>query len=351
MWANALATIAVSEVDGGNALRVTLATKLAYEGRDETLNCDLAGTVVADDTGWFAGELAARNGEKMRVRLRLQGNTLRAVHLEHDDEPRICYPLAVITGSYFPVNPARTGAASAVAARTVAARAVAPSFKCATAQNSDEEEICADPEFAARDAEIARRYGETVRRLEPRLAAQLRADQRGWAKDNPTAYDHALHSPGPSDNFMLHDTDAAREELMRRLDERLAMLVNLDERREGLLGLWEAYNAVLTIAPAKDKTDGALLADGFKWSTGDRKVFCLLRSAGRMEGSTFKAAEEFPTLTRDGATLIISAEAPDLDRMPPGGPPGYCNNMRSANARLFPVKPAAGVGAKFDRSR
>ena len=351
-WANALATIAVSEAGGGDTLQVTLEAKLAYEGHD-TFTCNLAGTVKADGTGWLTGELAVPDGEqaRARLRLRLQGNTLRAVHLEDDDEPRICHPLAMITGSYFPMNAAAAVAAPAVAALAVAARTVSPSFKCASAQNSDEVEICADPELAARDAEIARRYGETLRRLEPRLVAQLRADQRGWAKDNPTAYDSALHSPGPSNNFELHDTDGARGELMRRLDERLAMLVNLDEKREGLLGLWEAYNAVLTIVPAKGKTDGTLVADGFKWQTGDRKEFCTFKSAGRMQGDVFKTAEEFPTLTRDGATLITSAEAPDHDRMAPGGPAAYCNNMRSAKARLFPVKPSAGMEAKFDRIR
>ena len=40
-----------------------------------------------------------------------------------------------------------------------------------------------------------------------------------------------------------------------------------------------------------------------------------------------------------------------VDDMPAGGPAPYCTNMRSAKARLFPVKAAAGEGAKFDRQR
>ncbi len=346
IWANALATLTVGEGSEAGMLRVTLAAKLAYEGRGETLTCDLAGTVAADRSGWFAGLLMNQDGAQARTRLRLQGNTLRVVQQFDDGESRPCAPLAVATGSYFPLSPAATVAPSAAAARTAA-----PSFKCAAAQNSDEEEICADPELAARDAEIARLYAETLRRLAPRLAAQLRADQRGWAKDNPTAYDNALHAPAARKNDMLHDTDAARAELLRRLDERRAMLVNLDEKRAGVLGLWEAYNAVLTLAPAKDQTDGTVTADGLKWQVGERKEFCLPHSAGHLEGGTFRPAEEFPTLTRDGATLVMSQEAPDHDEMPPGGPPAYCHNMRSAKARLFPVKPAAGEGAKFDRQR
>jgi uncharacterized protein len=346
IWANALATITVSEAAEAGTLRVTLKAKLAHEGRGETLTCDLAGTLTAGGSGWFAGALMNQDGAQARTRLRLQGNSLRVVQQYDDGEPRACAPLAIVTGSYFASSPAATGTAAAAVARTIA-----PSFKCAAAQNSDEEEICADPELAARDAEIARLYAETLRGLAPRLAAQLRADQRGWAKDNPTAFDNALHSPAAKQDDMLHDTDAARAELLRRLDERRAMLVNLDLKRVGMLGLWEAYNAVLTIGPARDKTDGTVTADGFKWQVGERKEFCLPHSAGHMEGDTFKPAEEFPTLTRDGGTLVLSQEAPDHDDMPAGGPAPYCTNMRSAKARLFPVKAAAGEGAKFDRQR
>jgi hypothetical protein len=39
---------------------------------------------------------------------------------------------------------------------SVSSVTVSPSFKCATARNSDEAEVCADPELAARDTEIAR---------------------------------------------------------------------------------------------------------------------------------------------------------------------------------------------------
>jgi hypothetical protein len=72
-------------------------------------------------------------------------------------------------------------------------------------------------------------------------------------------------------------------------------------------------------------------------------------SDGRIEGGAFKAKEAFPTLTRDGATLIISAE--DRDDKPESDAPEYCNRMPSAKARLFPVKPAASAEGKFDRLR
>jgi uncharacterized protein YecT (DUF1311 family) len=347
-WANALASVAVSEAAGG-MLRVSLTAKLAYVERDDTLTCSVAGTFKADRNEWFAGTLTDRDGTRAQARVRLQGNTLRIVHdYDEDATQHVCGLLGILTGSYFPTNPAAPGTAAVVAARTVS-----PSFKCATAENADEKEICADPEVAARDADIARAYGDTLRRLDSRLAAELRRDQRRWVKDNPTAYDDSLHPAANKSGYMLHFTDAARGELMRRLDERLAMLVNLDEKREGVVGLWEAYNAALAIAPAKGKSDGSLTAEGVKWEVGDYKSRCDFKSDGRIEAGTFRATERFPTLTRDGALLITSAEDPDGDDnpMPPGGHAGFCNRLHSAKARLFPVKPAAGVGAKFDRYR
>jgi uncharacterized protein YecT (DUF1311 family) len=341
-WGNALASVTVREA-GTGALQVTFTAKLAYEERDDTLTCAVAGTFKEDGSGWFAGELAPPDAPGTRARLRLQGNTLRIVHAD-DNDHRVCGKLALITGSYFPMAPAAAGTAAAVAARTVS-----PTFRCATARNADELEICADPELAARDSEIGRVYGETLRRLEPRLAARLRADQRAWVKDNGTAYDASLHPAAAKATSTLHDTDGAREELRLRLDERLAMLANLDDKRKGIAGLWEAYNAALVIAPAADKTDGTATAEGFKWETGDYKSRCDFKSTGRIAGGTFRAKEAFPTLTRDGAMLILGAE--DRDDKPASEAPDYCNRLPSAKARLFPVKPAGNVGGDFGRYR
>ena len=340
-WENALATLTLRQA-GGDALRLTLKAKLAYEDRDDTVVCNVTGTARPDGTGWFAGKIAAKVDEGATIRLRLQGATLRLVQ---DAEYSVC---AVATGSYFPIEVVTTGAAAAIAQRTVS-----PSFNCATARNADEREISADPELAARDAELARVYGETMRRLEPRLAAQLRADQRAFVKDNATEFDTDLHPPWEKRDYMLHHTDGARAELMRRLNERIAMLVNLDEKRDDLRGLWIAYNAAVTIEPAKGKPDGTLTADGSKWLTGEYKWSCGFKSDGRIEGGAFKPDGPFPTLTRDGATLVVSAEDPDGDDnpMPPGGHPVYCTRMHSAKARLFPVKPAATEGVDFDRIR
>jgi hypothetical protein len=139
---------------------------------------------------------------------------------------------------------------------------------------------------------------------------------------------------------------------MRRYDERLAMLANLDEKREGLMGLWVAYNGALTILPATGKADATVTADGRKWEVGDYKSYCKFKSDGRLEGGTLRTAQTFPTLTRDGAMLVTSAEDPDGENvMPPAGHPDFCWRMHSAKMRLFPVKPVAGTGVDFDRIR
>jgi hypothetical protein len=130
-WRNALATITARQVDN-DALQVTLSAKLAYEERDDTLNCDLTGTFKKAGSEWYAGEFASQDAALARARLRLQGNTLRVVHTDDTDtNHRVCGQLAIITGTYFPMYPAGRAAASAIAARTVS-----PSFRCATAQNS-----------------------------------------------------------------------------------------------------------------------------------------------------------------------------------------------------------------------
>ena len=148
---------------------------------------------------------------------------------------------------------------------------------------------------------------------------------------------------------MVHSPDYARRELRLRLDERLAFLANLDEKRAGLMGLWAANNAVLTIVPAEGKTEGTFTAKGRKWVAGDRRRDCDFDSDGRIENGVFKPNAEFPRLSRDGVALVISPEDPDgEDAVAAGGPPSYCR-MGSAKARLFPVK--ARIEFDYDRIR
>ena len=342
-WGNALATVTVRAA-GTDALQVTLAAKLAYEERNDTLTCEVGGMFKQDGSDWFVGELASQEVAGARSRLRLQGNTLRIVSCRRRRSSRL-RRRCVDHRQLFPDGPRRCPARPPPSRRAQShRRSGVPRHRMPTRRRSapipnSRHATPRSPAFTA----------ETMRRLEPRLAARLRADQRAFVKDNPTAYAASLHPAAAKRSSMLHHTDDAREELRLRLDERFAMLANLDEKRKGIAGLWEAYNAALTVVPADDKTDGTATAQGFKWETGDYKSRCDFRSAGRIERGVFKAADAFPTLTRDGAMLVLSAA--DRDDKPASEAPDYCNRLPSAKARLFPVRPIAGVGAKFDRFR
>jgi hypothetical protein len=49
---------------------------------------------------------------------------------------------------------------------------------------------------------------------------------------------------------------------------------------------------------------------GAKWNVEDCKARCDFASDGRIENGSFKPIEAFPTLARDGGTLVITAQGP-----------------------------------------
>jgi hypothetical protein len=375
-WTNALGSATVDK--RGDGLAVTLSAEPDYG--IEGASCGMTAELKLHADGWYVGtpvpkeqgddndqnaqgvSSADRIGDKnigdkdkddpqpvaasgkSELRLRLQGNTLRVV-VVRDDEVSLCAVPEMITGTYFPVGPG-TGHTGNPAAHTVL-----PSFNCASAKNNDEEEICADPDLARLDGEIARTYRDSLRRLDAKLTSQLRDDQRAWAKGNGDAFDTFLHPYWDKQYFMLHQTGNVRQEWETRLRERLAMLANLDETRTGLAGHWLAYNAMVAILPAKDKPDGTLRAQGGTWVTGAHKYHCEFDGEGRIVGNTFKpnGGDDFPKIRREGATMMVDGEdsVPNRNR----DQPGYCSRLKSAKARLFPVKPAGYKGNEDDRIR
>jgi uncharacterized protein YecT (DUF1311 family) len=316
---------------------------------------------------WYAGKAQSRavepdadekeSGENRTVtpnaqndkglfRLRVQGNTLR-IDNGSDNDP--CIGPDKITGSYFP-----TGSTRARTAAELAASLIAPSFDCGSAKNLDEEEICADPDLARNDSEIARIYTTTLRWLDAKFAGHLRDDQRAWAKENVNVAESWLNPAWDKRYGDFLQPHTMREELENRQKERLAMLSNLDETRRGLAGIWMAHNAMLTIEAAQGQPTDAVTVKGNKWETGDYKSSCEFDGEGRIVNGvlTSKHDQELPALRRDGATLTIDGNDPD-----PGTKdaerheqPIYCSRMRSAKARLFPVKSSAVViGIQPDR--
>lgn len=236
----------------------------------------------------------------------------------------------VLTGSFFPSGPA--------SAPGNAARVIAPSFDCAKAENADEEEICADPDLAQADRDIARIYAETMRRLDRKFTDYLRTDQRGWAADNASDYLANLQPGSDKAQSTVHHTSVARRQLFLRQQERMLMLANLDEKRKGLEGYWLGYDAALSITAGKRA--GTLHAQGGIWDVEDYKSHCDFAADGKIENGTFKTDDEFPKLTREAGTLMVDVEGAGKSE---DEPPGYCSRMRSPNARLFPVKAGSGV--------
>ena len=342
-WSNVFATATIAKAEGG-ALTLTLEARLSYpnENRGE-IDCAAKVTAAPGKDGWYAATVSDKKdfeGHLDVIRFRLQGNTLRLVH-ESNLEAGVCDGQPhdspddrrggadVLTGSYFPSGAAGTGGP--------AARVVAPSFDCAKAENADEEEICADPELAQADREIARIYAETMRRLERRFADYLRTDQRGWAADNASDYLVNLQPGSDKAQSTVHHTSSARRQLFLRQQERLLMLANLDDKRKGLEGLWRGYDAALSVTPGKSA--GTWHAQGGKWDVEDYKSYCDFEADGKIENGAFKTGDEFPKLTREAGTLAVDAERTGND----DDQPGYCSRMRSPQTRLFPVKAGSGI--------
>jgi uncharacterized protein len=68
------------------------------------------------------------------------------------------------------------------ACKRLRAKGGAPSFDCSKAAGQVEELICADPELAALDVELARLYRAVSAKLAARDLKRLRSYQRGWIK-------------------------------------------------------------------------------------------------------------------------------------------------------------------------
>lgn len=366
-WSNAFAAATVGKA-AGDALTITLQARLSYanENRGEVA-CAATATAALGKDGWYSATIGDKKDDKGNfdvIRFRLQGNTLRVVHetnhevavctgseLSSDDSSRQA-GADVLTGTFFAAGPAASANGSA------GAPMIAPSFPCATAENADEQEICADPDLALADVEIARLYRQTIRRLDRKLTAQLRADQRAWASENAVDYLVNLQPGSDKAQSSVHHTSAARSQLSLRQNERILLLANLDETRKGLTGLWLGHNGSLTLGPAKGNSDGTMHGAGAKWDVEDYKTHCDFASDGRIENGAFKAVDEFPTLTRDGGTLVVAAEDPDKesDFFDKDGnlkreQPDYCWRLRSPKMRLFPVKPGSGIEAISSRLR
>src|SRR5215510_4957876 len=93
-WTNAFNDMTVESV-AGDALHVTVAPRAVYASADDVAGCSAKAEIKRDDD-WFTGAAinttegdAPAANNPFKLRLRLQGNTLRVV-LTHDEQDAFC---------------------------------------------------------------------------------------------------------------------------------------------------------------------------------------------------------------------------------------------------------------------
>jgi uncharacterized protein YecT (DUF1311 family) len=317
-WTSTLGTVTVEPAANG-ALRATIAVDVPYEDAGEPIRCTVSATLRPAAGGWFAGMVEGGQvaGEAPpEVRLALQGGTLRVVAASAISQ---CTEVrAPLTGSYFRV----AGSAPAEAGPSPF---VAPSFDCGRTASPDGEEICADPDLARADVEMAREYGVAAKRLDKGLAAHLARDQRAWVRDNAGTFESYLNSPWDKQFYYVHHTAAARQALIQRLIERRALLAAIDAGRHGVDGVWAANDAALTLSTDAQGTH----VTGAHWLTEDYKSYCEFNGTARLSGGRFRGDDTLPALALDGQTLVMSPSSAVLIE--------GCHRIREPKARLLPL--------------
>lgn len=193
-WENTLGKLSVTPAEGG-ATRLAIDIHVAYgppDDEERQWDCQATALLKPGANGWLEGTLlseqtkaadgdapGAGDGQQVKppaVKLRRQGETLRLVVAEPtvDDWPETSHPhcrnTPPLTGTYFAsgrLDPALTP-------DTAATSFVAPSFDCAKPFSASDEEICADPELAAKDV----RLNQAWKALQPRLDGRRGARSR-----------------------------------------------------------------------------------------------------------------------------------------------------------------------------
>jgi uncharacterized protein YecT (DUF1311 family) len=353
-WVNAFGTVELTPAPDG-AFRVALASEAVYGPDDEQqLRCKASALVRPGMDGWLAGDADASDdaragGKPSRVKIRLQGQTLRVIAGD-EMHPReradiVCRGANQLTGSYFP-----TGKSDASGG---AAPFVAPTFDCARLATAAEEEICADSELAANDVHLNHAWNELLPRLDATTRRWLIEDQRGWVKTQAQRYPGQLHPASAKLSYFAHWTAAARDSLAQLQRERIAMLEGFDETRRGFEGDWQSYNARLSVT----SIDGALKAYGDKWFEDDYKGGCEYDFNGKAVDGLFKpddTTKNPDSMERDHATLIVNRtdDAAAKRRfkadgsLNPDADEAKCRRSLSisSTARLFPVRRSPDLG-------
>jgi len=347
-WANALGGITITATEPG-AYRFDAELNSDY-GSDKHWQCKLRAVVMPGRDGWLTGvttptqpsDGAAKAADSVSIKLRRQGDTLRVVLLATEEQwfssnDPDCDRLGQVTGTYF-ARPSQDGTDKTDTGF------VTPTFDCTRPETATDEEICADPDLAANDQRLNRAWKALLPRLDDATRRALTDDQRHWVSSQTLQYPEFLHPAWEKQTSAMHYTVSGRDHLNSLQRERIALLEGYDDERAGLAGTWLAYNAVIRITVDKD---GAVDAQGWKWSQADWKGGCDYEISGVIKGGTFHSSEQRKnpdTLERDHGMLVVNRLDDAFARKREGQddsddePKCKRNITISSTARLFPVK-------------
>lgn len=352
-WANAFGGVTVTAAETGSyRLDAELNT---YYGSDKHWQCKLHATVKQGADGWLVGvtvpaqpsEPGTKPADPVSIKLRRQGDTLRVVILTTEEQWSFsndpdCDRIGQVTGTYF-------ASAKQNGTDKTDTGFVTPTFDCTRPETATEEEICADPDLAANDQRLNRAWKALLPRLDDATRRGLTDDQRHWLSAQSLQYPEFLHPAWEKRTSAMHYTVFGRDRLNGLQRERIALLEGFDDKRTGLAGTWLAYNAVIRITVDKD---GAVDAQGWKWSQADWKGGCDYEIGGTVKDGVFRSSEQRKnpdTLERDHAMLIVNrlddVFAKKREGNADNGDEPKCkrNITISSTARLFPVKPSEDV--------
>lgn len=216
-------------------------------------------------------------------------------------------------------------ALSALSLTATAAAEVSPSFDCAQARKDVEKAICANPQLAALDASIAKRYNEARKALDANTAEALLRDQRGFSKVRDDAFEKPFEKDKPI------------EELATRLKYRDAFLASLDlAERKGFSGRWRNLSGEITLWK---KPDGNILYEGSTEQPRTARWSCNVEADGKVEGERLRVKSVDTKgwvldLQRQGAALVVQEQSPGAG----SSTPPYCGANGSLGGTFFPIR-------------
>ena len=218
-----------------------------------------------------------------------------------------------------------TAVLCALSLSAAAATEVSPSFDCAKARTGAEKAICANPQLAALDASIAKRYNEARKSLDSATAEALLRDQRDFTKVRDDAFEKPF------------DKNKPVEEIATRMKHRDAFLASLDlGERKGFTGRWRNISGEITLWK---KPDGDILYEGSADQPRTGSWSCNVEASGKTKGERLQVKSVDTkgwvlNLKRQGDGLVVEEQPPGAGA---SGPP-YCGANGTLAGMYFPIR-------------